>query len=346
MTQSKISDFGEKRLIHEFIRPLFNPSNSIGGVGDDCAMIELDNGQVCLFSTDRVPSDLIAFQLGLIDYYGLGKYLACLNMSDIAACGGKPQSLLLNLGLPNDFGYEDFKAICNGFGDVAGKYGFSVLGGDITASNELSISATAVGTSTRRSVLTRRGAKEGDSIFISKPLGITPAFFAYYLQLGNNKSLLLPSEIDLLANHFGNMEPLISFGLQLSESGLCTSCMDNTDGVGQSLQELADENQKAFVLFDKLVKYPDIVIKIANSQNKKPLELAFSAGVDLSLVGTLQGKWTQKRAEEVFGENVTIIGIVDQGNGVHLETNGQRKALQFSGWNYFSARTSEMTEKI
>src|SRR4051812_32258242 len=109
MTPLKISDIGEKRLIQEFIRPLFNSADRVEGVGDDCAMLSAPEGQLWLFSTDRVPADLIAFRLGVLDHCGLGRYLARLNISDIAACGGTPVALLLNLGLPDDFPYEDFK---------------------------------------------------------------------------------------------------------------------------------------------------------------------------------------------------------------------------------------------
>src|SRR4051794_35339442 len=107
----RISEIGEKRLISEFVHPLFNANDDPSGVGDDCAMLEAET-DVFLFSTDRVPADLIAFRLGILDYEGLGKYLAYLNISDIAACGGRPVGLLLNLGLPRDFLYEDFKLLC------------------------------------------------------------------------------------------------------------------------------------------------------------------------------------------------------------------------------------------
>ncbi len=108
-------------------------------------MIEGSDGCVWLFSTDRVPADLISFRLGIIDYYGLGRYLAWLNISDIIACGGRPLALLLNVGLPSDLAYDDFKALCMGFGETAAQYDCKVSGGDISSSKELSISATSIG---------------------------------------------------------------------------------------------------------------------------------------------------------------------------------------------------------
>ena len=118
----KLSDVGEKTFIRDFIKPFFNVADDPAGVGDDCAMVSFGN-EVALLSTDRVPSDLTAFRLGILDYTGLGDYLARLNLSDIAACGGNPVGLLLNLGLPPDIAYEDVKKLCRGFESCARRHG-------------------------------------------------------------------------------------------------------------------------------------------------------------------------------------------------------------------------------
>src|SRR4051812_15727761 len=100
MAAVTIGEIGEKQIIERFLRPLFNPNNDENGVGDDCAAVELPSGTLGLYSTDRVPADLISYRSGVLDNFGLGRYLAVLNLSDIAACGGSPQALLLNFGLP------------------------------------------------------------------------------------------------------------------------------------------------------------------------------------------------------------------------------------------------------
>lgn len=335
MTKLRISDIGEKRLIAEFIQPLFNSIDEIGGVGDDCAMLGGTGGEVWLFSTDRVPADLISFKLGILDYYGLGKYLARLNISDISACGGIPRALLLNLGLPEDLLYDDFKALCKGFGDMAQRCKCKVLGGDITSSNELSISATSIGTTVKGRVLTRRGAKPGDTIFISRPLGLTPAAFGYYLRCDRETLILSDAEISILEGQFTALEPLVNLGVALSASGKCSSCMDNSDGVGQSLLELSITSKVRFVIRAAEIEMPQVVSRIASNLQEDPIELAFSAGSDFSLVGTLQGMWSLEQTEREFGKDLRIIGYVEEGDGVFLDMVDARKPLKFSGWNYF-----------
>jgi len=185
-----------------------------------------------LLSTDRVPADLTAFRSGVLDYYGLGRYLAVLNISDIAACGGTPKALLLNLGLPDATLWNDFKAFCGGVREIAEKFGCPVVGGDLSSSSELSVSATVVGFAGAQQVLTRRAAAPGDSIFISRPAGLTCAALRVLRDLGGDHAFVAADDWESLTGQFTRLEPMVEFGKQLASSGMCSSCMDNTDGIG------------------------------------------------------------------------------------------------------------------
>ena len=331
----RLSEVGEKALIRDFIKPFFNKTDDPAGVGDDCAMVTFGD-EVALLSTDRVPSDLTAFKLGILDYYGLGDYLARLNLSDIAACGGRAVGLLLNLGLPNDIAYDDVLSLCRGFGSRAESHGATVLGGDITSAGDLSISATSIGRAVRDRVLTRRNAKPGDSIFISRPLGMTPA--AFHVFLGKLESKLPGDSLPLLRRQFTDLEPMLSLGQALAASGQCGACMDNTDGIGQSLSELSDASKCAFVVQGSALRIPSVVESVSQIISLPPVAFVFNGGADFSLVGTLQGHWSTERATSQFGHPLEIIGHVEEGQDVWLE-DGQRKPLAFRGWNYFLANS-------
>jgi thiamine-monophosphate kinase len=335
-TVRMLSDVGEKALIRDFIKPFFNASDDPAGVGDDCAIVEFGN-EVALFSTDRVPSDLTAFKLGILDYWGLGDYLARLNLSDIAACGGRAVGLLLNLGLPNDIAYENVLAICRGFGSRAEQHGATVFGGDITSACELSISATSVGRTTRGRVLTRRAASPGDSIFVSRPLGMTPA--AFHVYLGRHETDISAEALALLRRQFTDMEPLLSLGQALAASGACGACMDNTDGIGQSLTELGEASKCSFVVTGSALEFPEPVRQVGKIIGLSPVDFAFNGGADFSLVGTLRGDWTSEKATERFEHSIQIVGHVEAGQGVWIEDDGPRKTLVFRGWNYFQTQS-------
>jgi thiamine-monophosphate kinase len=333
----KLTEVGEKAFIRDFVKPFFNANDDPGGVGDDCAMVPFGEDLI-LLSTDRVPNDLTAFKLGIVDHFGLGDYLARLNLSDIAACGGKPLGLLLNLGLPSEMAYEEVLAICRGFGARAKRHGISVLGGDVTSAAELSISATAIGRIARARVLTRRSASAGDSIFISRPIGLTPAAFQVFL--GKLEPRLNDDEIGQLRHQFTELEPMLALGERLSSSGYCSSCMDNTDGIGQSLTELSEASQCAFVVNGRALHVPAVVERVGKLSGILPLDFVFNGGADFSLVGTLRGGWTSETASSQFNHPLEVIGNVEAGNGPWLQDEN-RMPLRFSGWNYFAANCQQ-----
>jgi len=338
----KLSDVGEKIFIRDFIKPFFNAEDDPGGVGDDCAMIPFGD-ELALVSTDRVPADLTAYRYGILDHYGLGDYTARLNLSDIAACGGTATGLLLNLGLPNDIEFDRVQELCRGFKSCAERHGARVLGGDMTNAAELSISATSIGRVAQRNVLTRRGARPGDSIFISRPIGTAHA--ALRVLLAGLAGSLSASEQATLKLQFTAMEPMFALGHALGSSGECGACMDNTDGVGQCLTELSEASQCAFVVHVSSLRIPPIVERVCHLIEVASLEILFDAGCDFSLVGTIRGRWTSEAASSHVGHPLEIIGHVEKGHDIWLECSDKgRKPLLYRGWNYFSKESLDGKE--
>lgn len=94
-TRVTVRDLGEKRIIAEIIRPLCGKTVVPIGIGDDAAMLAVPAGKNVVVSTDKIPEDLLAIQLGLMDVYHHGRYLATVNISDIAAMGGDPAGLVV-----------------------------------------------------------------------------------------------------------------------------------------------------------------------------------------------------------------------------------------------------------
>lgn len=340
MKTKKLSDVGEKEIISSFVKPLFNPNREIKGVGDDCALVHISGENVVLASTDRVPADLFAYKIGVIDAFELGQYAAKLNLSDIFAGGGVPTSLLLNIACPSDYSYGDFQAILQGVKKIADEFSCDILGGDISESSELNIVVTSIGISSPTNILRRCGAKAGDSIFISGEVGLTPAFFAAHSENQNVTGMVEASLVEKLNCHFKMISPDRLFSKALVESKACTSCMDNTDGVGQCMIELAEASKVSFILEKSKIPIPGIVHKVANVASRDPIEFSFGAGVDFSLVGTLDGYWNQERAQAKIHPKIKIIGYVEKGDGVFIQDEfGGKKTFECKGWNYFHQST-------
>lgn len=333
-TNLTLAAMGEKEVIRRIVTPLFNPNKRQWSVGDDCALIEVKEGTAVLVSTDRVPADLIAFRLGILDHRGLGRYLARLNLSDIAASGGTPRGLLLNLGLPRDYLVRDLLALLLGALDVADRHGCGIIGGDLSDAGELSISATAIGQVERSRALSRQTAKIGDLVFVSRPLGLTPAAFHYHMNKARFENSVNPSAVNLLNGQFQEIGPMFELAAALVASRQCSSCMDNTDGIGQSLSELADASGVAIVVNSTQLRLPQIVRDLANASGQDEVHFAFGAGADFSLIGTISES-AQGPLETAF-EQLTVIGRVEAGTGVHLRVGSELGPLIVQGWNYYS----------
>lgn len=330
-----IADLGEKALIARYIRPIFNPADDPWGVGDDCALARLPAGHALLASTDRVPADLVSFKAGVLDHAGLGSYLVRLNLSDIAACGGWPLGLLLTFALPSRLPLADFEALIEGVRAEAASLGCPVLGGDLTDAAELSVSATALGSVDPRCALSRSGAKAGDTIFVSRPIGLTPAAFRYLREPERLQPALGSVTVASLLNQF-RLPPLLRLGQALAAAGSCSACMDNTDGLSQSLHELAAASSVRIVLDAAVIELPDVVCRIASACQEEPLNLALSAGADFSLIGALSGPWSADAIRDAFGPTVRKVGLATDGEGVYLQADGQLTPVQATGWTYYA----------
>jgi thiamine monophosphate kinase len=114
--------------------------------------------------------------------------------------------------------------------------------------------------------------------------------------------------------------------------------MDNTDGVGQTLLEIAEASCCRFVIDSKKIRLPDIVHAIASHLNEDPISFALGAGADLSLIGTLRGAWNQSEARARFGDMVKIIGRVECGDGIYCDDRRDRRPVAVRGWNYFAGQ--------
>lgn len=342
-----LAEVGEKVLISNLIKPLLNPQMDANSIGDDCAVVDLGGGLVFCASTDRVPADLVSFRLGIIGFRGLGYYLAVLNLSDIAAMGAKPSGLLLNLAFPPDFRVGDLIDLLNGANDACKKYGVSVIGGDLSSSAELSLSATSLGVAGSERLLRRSGAEIGDAVYCCADVGLTATAFAYFLHAKPRGMLLDSPSEDLLKDQFRKPRPCFEQAWALAHGSRRITAMDNTDGVGQTLSELAEINTLAVVIDEGALPIHDITYQVAEFLNERPLDLALAAGADFQLLGSISTD-QELAANTIEGKcNIKLIGRCAEGSGVSVKkVDGSVETLRVSGWNYYSSNEADININV
>jgi thiamine-monophosphate kinase len=115
----------------------------------------------------------VHFRFDLVSWRDLGFRAAAASISDLAASGAEPLALVVALGLPGSTAVDDVLELYAGLNDA----GVEVRGGDTTRSDAVVLGVTALGRSER--VPGRAGARPGDVLVVTGPLGATGAGFRH-----------------------------------------------------------------------------------------------------------------------------------------------------------------------
>jgi thiamine-monophosphate kinase len=129
----KFKDIGEFGFI-ESIKDecITSLKGVVKGIGDDCAVFGPYSGRLLLFTTDTLVED-IHFLRDKVSPYQLGRKAIAVNLSDIAAMGGRPLFILVSLVIPVEMDVEFIHDLYKGMKDICGHYKVNILGGDTVA---------------------------------------------------------------------------------------------------------------------------------------------------------------------------------------------------------------------
>jgi thiamine-monophosphate kinase len=180
------------------------------GIGDDCAIYRPRAGEDLLYTTDLFIED-VHFRRGDGDAPSLGRRALARSLSDIAAMGGTPRFCLVSLALPPWVDEKWFGGFYRGLKALATETGTAVAGGDLSHAPQLVCDVMICGTVAKGRALRRDGAKPGDAIYVSGPLG------------GWTRRREIVPRLDI--------------GRRLI--GKATACMDLSDGLSLDLHRLA-----------------------------------------------------------------------------------------------------------
>ncbi len=141
----------------------------VRGIGDDTAVVPLDAKRYLLLTTDMLMEG-VHFKRNAPPRLIGHKALAC-SISDIAAMGGRPRYALVSLGVPGNLSWAFVRDLYKGMDALARESGIAVVGGDTIKSAKLVINVALAGEANKADVVYRSGARPGDLIFVTGPLG-------------------------------------------------------------------------------------------------------------------------------------------------------------------------------
>jgi len=186
----------------------------IRGIGDDCAVFRPKATEDLLLKTDQLIEG-IHFPKNMPPE-SIGERALARALSDIAAAGGEPRCCLVALAVPRKKSERWILSFFTGLLRLAKRTGTVLAGGDLAHDDKVHCSVMVVGAVKRGKALTRAGARPGDLLYVSGPLG-------------------KPWE--------QRIEPRLALGRKLS--GKATACIDLSDGLALDLHRLCKESRVA-----------------------------------------------------------------------------------------------------
>jgi thiamine-monophosphate kinase len=279
-------------------------------VGDDCAIIPY-RGTNLVLTTDMLHQST-DFPWGTTPYT-IGWRVAAVSLSDLAAMGAKPLTVLVALGAPK-FEPEFVKALAKGVKDCCNKVGAAYLGGDLDRHNELTLVTTALGV-VKRPVL-RKGTKVGELVCLSGELGRTAVALEFF-EHGDIKR----------ANELFRFAPRIAEGRRIGR--YATSMIDISDGLARSLYQLAEVSNVGFQIdYEKIPILPEV--KQLSQGEREEMEMALYTGEDFELLFTVPAdlKTKVKKESHVIGE------VAESGEGILLKCGSRLIELEDRGYEH------------
>jgi len=153
------------RPIQDLFTPAAYPDLLVGlGMPDDAAVWKLDQQRALVLTTD--------FFTPVVDEpYDYGAIAAANALSDVYAMGGQPFLALNIAALPPDLPFEMSSEILRGGADVCRQAGVVIAGGHTVQDKEPKYGLVVAGFADPARMLTKAGARPGDFLVLTKPLG-------------------------------------------------------------------------------------------------------------------------------------------------------------------------------
>jgi len=326
---------GEFDLIARYFqRPATRNNAAVAlGVGDDCALLTPRLGMQLAVSCDMLLQGRHFF--ADTDPERLGHKALAVNLSDLAACGARPQACTLALALPQV--NEDWlAAFACGLLRLADAQNCTLMGGDTTA-GPLAICITVLGEVPTGNALLRSGACVGDDVWVSGTLG--DACLALHALQGR---IDLPDKaLTLARQRLEAPTPRVALGQSLR--GIASSAIDVSDGLLADLGHIAAASGVgAEVLLESVI--PLLAVNALPANDRPTLtaehirQCLLAGGDDYELAFTAAP--TQRQAVEqaatTAATSITRIGQITAAAGIRLvDAQGQTVAQQYAGFDHF-----------
>lgn len=283
---------GEFALIDAITRRL--PQGEAVSVppGDDAAVVSVD-GRSVVVTTDVLVAG-VHFRTDWSGADDIGRRAAAASLADLVAMGAQPVALVVALTAPPTTDAAWVLRLADGLRDEAALTGASVVGGDLSSAELLSVTVTGVGGLSGRAPVLRSGAVVGDQVAVAGRLGWAEAGLAVL-----TRGFRAPRA---LVEAYRRPEIPYSAAIAAAEAGVHAMC-DVSDGLVADLGHIAVSSGVQIDIESALLVVGEPIAAVAAAYGTDPLPWVLSGGHDHALVGVFA-------ADAVLPDGFTAIGAV------------------------------------
>ena len=298
----------EFSLIHSIRNQAETRPEVLLGIGDDAAVIDF-GGRHCVAALD-VITEGTHFTSDTPPHL-IGRKALAVNLSDLAAMAAEPSSAFIGLVLPKRRDRAYCEELYRGLFELAKETGTTIAGGDTNSwDGPLVLSVTVLGMSTKKGAATRSGARPGDWLFVTGPLGGS---------LANGRHL--------------TFTPRIREALALQDTVDLHALIDLSDGLASDLFHITTSSDVGAIVDGHAIPIHSDVDPSLSPHER--LHHALSDGEDFELLFAVSPEDGKQLVASLPGDiSLWKIGEVTEGTEVLLDFNGQRTPLQRTGWSH------------
>lgn len=276
--------------------------NSAAYIGDDTAYIKEKD---LIITQDTLVED-VHFRTSTISAFDLGQKSIAVNLSDIAAAGGIAKYITISLSMPSDCPESFLSDFYHGVNKICQEYNVIVVGGDLTKSDKITISVTALGEA-KGIVPAKRSNAMPDHIVAVTGIFGSSAIGLHILENDSASKTELPAEtIKRFLTAHTIPVPQLNTGRKIAEMlQPSPTMMDTSDGLADALIKIARRSRVAIEI--NLEKVPtdvqfDDACRILGLNKETTI---LFGGEDYELVSTM----SRQKFEQLISAGVPIVEI-------------------------------------
>lgn len=319
----------------EFIQSLARrfktrPPADFGGPGDDCARV----------GNRLITTDLLVENVHFVHHFTplrlLGRKSLAVNLSDIAASGGRATEFYLALARPQSFTDDALDELMIGMAELADEFSVPLVGGDTTSSkNGLVICITVVG-EVGEHYIDRAGASPGDLIAVTGNIGDSSMGLAALMTEFDYARVF--DQYPELAEAHCNPTPQMAAGYALSSLPV-SAMIDISDGLVADLGHILEQSGVGARIELEMLPLSAEYKAAAEKYSASFYENALTGGEDYQLLFTFSPDLSEnvERALNKLNVKHSIIGKVIEGQppAAVIDGSGKPLALAKTGWDHF-----------